>query len=301
MQTEIEGMESSNEYYHRLYPPPKEYYYTNGGGPANSDISSETSENIRDERNKSATTRHRRTKYDPLFNYDQQPYGLVVDYKYEYHKSQHRAVDSGSDEGGLVDVICENLYKRTGMHGSKMDEMAVSRKIVERSGNEGDTTDDMDKTWNEKKYSQENSHRKNIYKTNTELDSKNENYKKKVWVQNDDDKNEHRSYSRCYVYGHLGPSSANTGLHNDQLNVKLVRLAKTRKPRLKRSIIPKRIVYKIPMDKIQQRWNHIKKHERQRILKQTNNRFTSIFDTDITLWFELNQNWRPKIEIHEPY
>ena len=61
------------------------------------------------------------------------PYGLSFDYKYEYHKSQH--MDRAGKE--LVDVICENLYKRTGMHGAKVDEVAISRKVVERKGGDG--------------------------------------------------------------------------------------------------------------------------------------------------------------------
>ncbi|XP_075678170.1 uncharacterized protein LOC113794230 isoform X2 [Dermatophagoides pteronyssinus] len=128
------------------------HYSSKNFGP--SDVSSDTSETThnhdeyekRKNERESATQRHHHhhhhghSKMDPLLDYDRHPHGLVVDYKYEYHKSQHRRGDSY--QGELVDVIYENLYKSTGVHGSKMDEMAVSRKIVQRSGQEEEEDDD---------------------------------------------------------------------------------------------------------------------------------------------------------------
>lgn len=71
---------------------------------------------------------------DPLFEYERVPFGLSVDYKYEYHKSQHLDTGGGDDE--MVDVVCENLYKRTGMHGAKLDEIAITRKVVEKKNSD---------------------------------------------------------------------------------------------------------------------------------------------------------------------
>lgn len=81
----------------------------------------------------SATTKHRSGE----FEYDSTPSGVSVDYKYEYHKSQH--LDKRSND--MIDVICENLYKRTGMVGDSCDEMAITRKMVERrAGPSSETT-----------------------------------------------------------------------------------------------------------------------------------------------------------------
>ncbi|KAH7646073.1 ankyrin repeat domain containing protein [Dermatophagoides farinae] len=139
-ETEAAAQATSCDQYQRHKRQNRTYYSSKNFGTNASDVSSDTSDipndhheygNRKSER-ESATARH--SKFDPLLDYDRHPHGLVVDYKYEYHKSQHRR--RNDTQGELVDVICENLYKSTGLNGSKMDEMAVSRKIIQRSGQE---------------------------------------------------------------------------------------------------------------------------------------------------------------------
>ncbi|KAH9516413.1 Ankyrin repeat [Dermatophagoides farinae] len=122
-ETEAAAQATSCDQYQRHKRQNRTYYSSKNFGTNASDVSSDTSDipndhheygNRKSER-ESATARH--SKFDPLLDYDRHPHGLVVDYKYEYHKSQHRR--RNDTQGELVDVICENLYKSTGLNGSK--------------------------------------------------------------------------------------------------------------------------------------------------------------------------------------
>ncbi|KPM05196.1 ankyrin repeat domain containing protein 16 [Sarcoptes scabiei] len=206
-------------------------------------------------------------------DYERKPLGLIVDYKYEYHKSQHRSKES-SKEPELVDVIFENLYKRTGMNGLKMDEMAISRKTIEKKNNGTNTTN---------KDSKKSENLEDISSREFDAHIPVE-IKEKVWPYF-----EHKdsTYSRCYVYGHR-PSR-----QPRNIDMKLTRLARRKSPKKKRIPIVGKTRLDIPLDLIRKKWNLIKNE--QKISNQNQ------ADLDMVLWFELNKKWRPKLSIAEPY
>ena len=189
-----------------------------------------------------------------MFDYDHVPHGLSVDYKYEYHQSQHV---SRHHKGDVVDVICENLYKRTGMHGSKLDELAITRKVVERKDNPKRSDDQQHST--EQKPNSATNGAVAEQAEQAESASKSPPTLKKV----------KKVCLNCKTVG-------------DSL-VKC--LAASNRPMFKRvkMTIPHRRVIRVSADQITKRWNDIREQHR------TRNKLNDCSESCTTLWYEVNK------------
>lgn len=213
------------------------------------------------------------SKEDPLLDYDERhPFGMSVDYKYEYHKSQH--MDGTGKE--LVDVICENLYKRTGMNGNKVDELAISRKVIERKG---DSPDD-EETGESDGQLNGNGHERS--ESGEERDGNEPKSSDKVChlVKKPDNRIKVcSSSSNKFVSRRLPPPPLSAPLPKSLINF-------YQRPRFKRErmVIPPRMRINVEPKTIEDRWREYKKQAKYR------KRSSSIDNYKISLWYELNKN-----------
>lgn len=231
---------------------------------------------------------------DPLLDYDAKrpPYGLSFDYKYEYHKSQH--MDRTGKE--LVDVICENLYKRTGMHGAKVDEVAISRKVVERSGGdekeaEGDGAQEENK---EASTDEPQVYKKRDFKKQNKGPSGS---RQVVVVTGDGGRGKGGEETRRRLPPASTPLPPRPPSQSPLSGPPLSSFF--RRPKLKREpmlTLPPRVPVVVHREEVEQRWTEVRQRERRKRKhqysnhdQQSSNQTLEKTPENVSLWYELNK------------
>lgn len=217
------------------------------------------------------------------FEFEKRQAGPSIDYKYEYHKSQH--FDRHSND--LIDVTLENLYKRTGLHGHKVDEMEITRKSIERKAPKkkdkpanpvgGDGTSaksDEDKAKNNQAPQAKNDNNNNNSK---QVGSGCDRF------MSNDTHPRLSGHRRTMMVGSMEPRLARTSAEPELANTTI---SKRRGRRRGPSVIPPRLVLRVEEQLIAARWRDIKQSQRQQQQQAT------LTDTNgpMVLWYEINKD-----------